>query len=544
MNPPIQAPPDISANRSIYRGVSFWVIFCGLLLLGVGIRFHNLTEVLVGGRFYFVDADCYSRMSRVLRISDAPGTVIGYQDFENWPEGVVSHATAPLDYLIVGLERVLRAVWPESGRLEVLRESTLDLAGALISPLFGLLLCVFLTVWFAGIPSRNRIVTGVWWAAPLLAALSPPLVHATVFGRPDHQSLLLLLLAVALGAEQRLQRAPSLSWAWAGGLAWGGALWVSLYEPMVLLGAVFLLGPLLWRPSWRLRERVHWLAALALLVASGWLVDGIGIVRPDSVWTEALKRWGSTIGELQKVDSFGTISHWAGLLVWVAPLGLLWLVRREGAAVFGWLAMLVLTAGLTLWQVRWCPYFVLVFLFCLPFLFSIAATPLRAGIAFILSLWPVVVEWEHRIFPDAHNSERRYMERSERLNARLAAGRMRSPERLPFIAVWWHSPALAYWSGQPAVAGSGHEGISGIVDSARFFLSTNPVEAREILERRGVRLVVASDSARAIENSSTILGLLPPEKPLAERLWQSNLSEAWGLEGESNVTTFRVLRVE
>jgi len=483
-------------------------------------------------------------MSRALRVSAEPGTVIRHQNFENWPEGVVSHATAPLDYSIVGLERVVRGLWPERGRLAVLRESTLDLAGALISPLLGVLLCGFMALWSAGITRGTRISSGAWWAAPLLAALSPPLVHATVFGRPDHQSLLLLLLAVALGAEHRMQGAPSLRWAWAGGLGWGGALWVSLYEPLVLLGAVFLLSLWLWRPSWTVRARAHWAAALALPVATGWFVDGIRIVRPEAAWTEALKRWGSTIGELQTVGRLEVINQWAGLLVWFAPLVLLWLARREGRAVLGWLAMLVLTAGLTLWQVRWCPYFVLVFLFCLPFIFSFRVTHLSAGVIFTLSLWPVFTDWGRRIFPDAQTSERRYMERSERLNARLAAERMRSSELLPFIAVWWHSPALAYWSGQPAVAGSGHEGISGIVDSARFFLSTEPREARQILKSRGVRLVVASDSARAVENSSAILGYLPSEKSLAERLWQSNLSEVWGLVGESNVTTFRVLRVE
>ena len=29
-----------------------------LLLLGIALRLHNLTNVLVGGHFYFVDADC------------------------------------------------------------------------------------------------------------------------------------------------------------------------------------------------------------------------------------------------------------------------------------------------------------------------------------------------------------------------------------------------------------------------------------------------------------------------------------------------------
>jgi hypothetical protein len=113
----------------------------------------------------------------------------------------------------------------------------------------------------------------------------------------------------------------------------------------------------------------------------------------------------------------------------------------------------------------------------------------------------------------------------------------------PFLAVWWLSPALAYWSGQPAVAGSGHEGIQGIVDSARFFLSTDPLLAREILRMRRVRTVVASDSARAVENASQILGCTPPGGALAERLWQPEPGREWGLQGESNVVHFRLLRV-
>jgi hypothetical protein len=135
------------------------------------------------------------------------------------------------------------------------------------------------------------------------------------------------------------------------------------------------------------------------------------------------------------------------------------------------------------------------------------------------------------------------MDRSERVNARLAAERMRSPEVMPFLAVWWLSPAIAYWSGQPAVAGSGHEGISGILDSARFFVTENPQEAREILDRRLVRWVVASDPARAAENARAILGIETRRKPLAERLWEPNLEWEWGLEGERNVTTFRLLKV-
>ena len=53
----------------------------------------------------------------------------------------------------------------------------------------------------------------------------------------------------------------------------------------------------------------------------------------------------------------------------------------------------------------------------------------------------------------------------------------------PFLASWWLSPAIAYWSRQPGVAGTSHESLPGIVDTARFFLSTDPASAAAILRQ-------------------------------------------------------------
>src|SRR5205823_15049647 len=78
----------------------------------------------------------------------------------------------------------------------------------------------------------------------------------------------------------------------------------------------------------------------------------------------------------------------------------------------------------------------------------------------------------------------------------------------PFIAPWWFSPALTYWSRQPAVAGSSHESISGIIDSAKFFAADNSDAARAICARRGVRWVVNYDSERLAQNTAAILGTM------------------------------------
>ena len=523
--------------------LSLWVGGLLLLLLGTALRLHNLTTVLVGGHFYFVDADCYSRLSRVQLVLAQPGKAVRHQFFENWPEGVASHATAPMDYLIAGLERVLHWGWPSGGRLGALSESSLDLAGALISPLLGLGFGLFVWIWARGFRLQDGSKPLWWWAAPLLVAVSPPLVHASVFGRPDHQSLLVLLLAVGLATEQRLSQKTTLAWAWAGGLCFGLALWVSLYEPLVLLGGLLVAGPCFWRHAWKSRARVHWVAALALPVCAGGWVDGLHLVLPESTSMELLQRWAATVGELRRIEDLSVLSAWGSRLWACAPFGLWLAARRNGEGAWGWLFLLSLCTALSLWQLRWAPYWSLLLALSLPLALSRAGASPAVVVALLLAFIPVGMEWATMLFPDAHLRARRHLDRSELINARLAAERMRSGEVEPFLAVWWLSPALAYWSGQPAVAGSGHEGIEGIVDSARFFLCTDPVVAREILRARRVRNVVASDSARAVENASLILGQKPPENALAERLWRPEPGREWGLKGESNVVNFRLLRV-
>jgi len=136
------------------------------------------------------------------------------------------------------------------------------------------------------------------------------------------------------------------------------------------------------------------------------------------------------------------------------------------------------------------------------------------SIAFVLSIFPILRDWDARLWPNEAEFARRIEQRNESMQFRELAINMRSFQTRPFLAPWWLSPAIAYWSGQPGVAGSSHESLPGIEQSARFFLSQDWQTARKILEDHRVAWVVAYDFERVARNSSSILGLTLPQYPL------------------------------
>jgi len=81
------------------------VFLSGLILLT---RCANYEDVFVAGNIYFVDADCYARMTRVQMCRAKPGLIVRHHAFENFPQGTTPHTTAPLDYLILGLSLFLK----------------------------------------------------------------------------------------------------------------------------------------------------------------------------------------------------------------------------------------------------------------------------------------------------------------------------------------------------------------------------------------------------------------------------------------------------
>src|SRR5216117_1168068 len=112
----------------------------------------------------------------------------------------------------------------------------------------------------------------------------------------------------------------------------------------------------------------------------------------------------------------------------------------------------------------------------------------------------------------------RLEQRSQAAQIRDFALNLQSPETRPFVAPWWLSPSIAYWSGQPGVAGSSHESLNGIEDSARFFLSEDLQEPRKILQNHRVAWVFAYDSERLAQHSAAVLNQALPLHPLCRVL--------------------------
>ena len=478
-------------------------------VLIVATRCANYRDVFVGGEIYFTDADCYARMSRVRMCMENPGRIVRHHPFENAPAGTTPHTTAPFDYLLAGLSLFTRG--------------SVDLAGAIVSPLLALFTGWFLWWW------ARRMALPYRAALLLLYALSPILVHGTELGRPDHQSLLLALIAVAIGAEWRLSMGDSENvgtpvrrtqgrlrslphWSLVSGAAWGLALWVSFYEPLILLVALVIGQMLTARNAFGRRDRLcGWALCAAIVLIS------LAIEQRLPVWPGAAisSRWAGTIGELNPVAISDPIwVRWMGLLVLLLP-AFLWLALTKTRVLPPFVAVLLLISfALTAWQARWGYFAALIFAMSLPGGLSIIRLRAAGWVLFGISLVPIFQDWDERLWPNEFQTALALERRTDAMAWRTMAHQIDAP----FLAPWWLSPAVAYWSGQPGVAGSSHEALSGTEDAARFFLATDPAAAQAIVDQRKVGWIVSYDADRTIANSAALLGVSPTENSLARVL--------------------------
>jgi len=421
-----------------------------------------------------VEADCYSQLARVQRILRGQGLIQNHFQVENWPEGLVPSTTAPFDYVILLLYAPMR----------LFTKFPLDWAGALVSPLLWLALVAF---WLL---CRSRTLTRTGRLLLIIgSATLPPLIWATACGRPRHQSLILFLLAMAFTAEYErwhLDLIPRRAWHIFAGVVWGLACWTSLFEPALLVTLVIVFNLIA-----RRRESPAFLISFGTVVVVALLVEGIHVFNIFSLspeYSNALVRWLGTIAEMRGTD-FSDFIHPMTLGVLALPFVAWRLLARDGDRCADLLLILITTLLiiLTAYQRRWIYYASLGELFLI--VRYCQSDPLRwtrlaVLLFFLTGLGVADVQLIHDVAQGvpANQPSLELLEISRAIDQ---PGGVMAP--------WWLSPGLLYFSGQPIVSGSSHCGISGIVDSAKFYTATSWIDAERILQKRKVRWVVVMD---------------------------------------------------
>jgi hypothetical protein len=513
------------------RGLE-WAGVAALAVVAVLAHARDAGSVFLGNAVYFVDPDCYARMTRARMLFEDGFRSIGRHAFENFPDGIAPNTTAPMDAAIVGL----------AGLLGVFAEDPLPLAGALVSPVLGVVVLLLLA--WQGI----RVGRPLRWMTLLAFAFSPALAHAFALGRPDHQSLVLALCAAAVVCEAALWSGGGKATAALGGVFSGLALWTSLFEPLVFLGmavalrAVFLRGGLpggVW---------ISWWLALGVVFLVGVVFDGLRIHGFSGEVAQFFPAWAAPIGEMARQWPWALFGE-CGWLLAPVPVLLLWRARRDRVFAAAAVALAILWA-LACLQARWTPFLALGFALCLPAAMAAFPSRILAWVLFVAGLWPVAATWEALLYPDHQRALAVYENRRESLLLRQAAlhpsGARQKPDtdRVSILAPWWVCPAFVYWSGLPAVAGSSHYSMPGTLDTARFYLATDDSEARQILSKRKVRWVVAYDPQRIIRTSAPLLGTRPPGEPtMAARLWSRTAPKPPWLGPVFENTFFKIYEV-
>lgn len=492
-----------------HQNLRFWMLECLWVVLVIVIAWSTFTwnkeSVFYGGTVYFADGDCYARMTRVRELESSGLHPIRFHSFENHPYGTVPHTTMPLDALILGMSEVL--AFFTGG------DSGLELAGAWISPVLGILLCGVLMGWGMALrlPYRH--------AMALMLAASPILAHGFQLGRPDHQSLLVLLVGIGLAAEVALRRRGGAVWSYGAAVAWALAIWVSLFEPLVILGVV-----LLWRGAEWIVARQRGLPAtlfspgpvalFCAIVAVALLIDG----RAPAPLDPAFARWTQNIGELRS-PGWAVLFSWCGWLLPAIPLALAWQRFRSHDESGGFLALLIVVLlGLSAIHSRWGYFLSLAVAIGLPFALAAFRRPLVAWTTFIVSLWPVAAAWEESWFPSPTLQASRIEHLTDAVALRDVALFLKSEPDGGVVAPWWLSPAVVWWSNKPCVSGSSHQSLPGTLDTCRFYLSESPEEARSILQDRQAPYVITYAPDRVTSNAAQILGRSASPLSLVTRL--------------------------
>ena len=337
--------------------------------------------------------------------------------------------------------------------------------------------------------------------------MSPILLHGFAVGRPDHQSLVLLLTGSGILAETVLWTKRGLWTSVWWGLSWGCALWVSWFEPLVLLVLVLIVG--FWfgaANAWRGHgcPRLAWLRLFSTpSLLEGLPELGLGGMRAPIFSVGDTDRRAAVLSTRSLQRSPGLAGcpcffrfPWHG-----------WYGSAAKSSAWLWLTLLLSMGALTGGTPAGDTFLHLSGALAMPSVLAIIRQRWLGYSLFVVSLWPVASFWRENCFPKGRQRAGTCENLRESQQLREAAEAIKDLEGDGVLAPWWLTPQFVYWSGQIRRRGN-FPRESGRNSRLRLSSLLRRMTRKQVgPSRRGTRtFVVVCDADRLLDNSYTVLG--------------------------------------
>ena len=524
----------------------------------IAVRMRYAGQLVASGGVLF-DVEGFARMCRVSRLFGTGLWVLKRNDHEGWPLGVDGAGSTLSDHLLWVVAWAIRCTGMAIERVDerlgvVLRAGALDYGGGLFSLLVGLSVAGAMLWWV-----RRQEFGRFGFVGWLIFISLPPLVFATRFAALDESVFGLLFLCWALIFADTGW--CSSGWrAVVGGAMAGASLWVAprFAGPVILL--IMTLRGLRSGSRKGVVDSLGWWAVGVVLVlgCACWL-DGAAWCQP--LVSSGAGRWHDTLGLWRRVEEGGAPWLWFGGMVLIPCLALVFgMSGFPERALNLFRSVAALAAIVASWAMPvWAPVAVVLVLMCAPaavrgskkivgdvryrmLLQGRGVRRLCAVGAAMLFFWPIARWWDGWLYPSDHRATEALEYREEMAQLRRVAHGLRGGEVQPFLAPWYLSPAVCYWSMQPAVSSFTLMNPEGLEFAVKFYSSPDPSGLRDALFARGVRWIICDAPDRFERNVRRLRLDLPRQDSAIHMLRRGrNVTVSHGFERAFTTGTFVVV---
>ena len=456
-------------------------------------------------------------MCRVSRLFGTDVWILGANTHEGWPTGTGTGYSTLSDCLLLWIAWLVRWIGYGMERLDdrvgvILQSGAMDYGAGLAGVCVGIMVAGALW-WRVRTLGWGRWRMMVWG----VLALMPPMIFATRFGALDESVLALAFLGWILVLEDSVvchgMRGSALS-----GVLAGMAIWVAprFSLPVILM---VLIGRCIKSSSITNASRavLRWMIPLSGVMTLACWMDGRAWL--GSLVASGAGRWHASQSLWRPVEDSLAPFLWFGGAMVVPVLALF--RRGEEVERQRWETLLacsaLLAVGASWWMPVWAPLAVILIALCVEparhgairlsglglGLRGNRGVPLGVVLALIGggSFWPIARWWEGWIFPTESRVAEAMEYREEMGQLRRIALGIRGGETQPFLAPWYLSPAVSYWSMQPSVARFTSLDQDKEDFAMEFFASTDVRSQRDAAISLGVRWIICDAPDRFERNA-------------------------------------------